>query len=96
MRLTIELDMTYGIGPSRVVMLAIEAAHSPGQTLVADRLDIEGASLHRILGESDVGTRVWAHLEKQRLALRYRAEVEVTRRDVSLEGLVAEPLHGLR
>lgn len=95
MRLDIELDMTYGIGPSRTVMLAIEAARSPGQILVADRLDIDGAVLHRIAGEGDVGTRIWAHLEVQRLALRYRAEVEVARDDVSLEDLSAEPVHAL-
>lgn len=95
MRLNIELDMTYGIGPSRVVMLAIEAARCQGQKLVADRLDIEDASLHRIAGESDVGTRIWAHLEEQKLWLRYRAEVEVTRDDVPLEDLAAEPVHAL-
>lgn len=95
MPLSIELDMTYEIGPSRVVMLAVEAARSSGQTVLADRLDISDAYLHRTAGESGVGTRIWAHLEEQVLRLRYRAEVEVTRGDVSFEDLTAQPVHAL-
>nr|WP_318246017.1 transglutaminase domain-containing protein [Seohaeicola saemankumensis] len=76
-------------------MLAIEAASSTGQTLIADHLEIKGASLHRIEGESGVGTRIWAHLEEQELNLQYCAEVEVTRDDIPLEDLVAEPVHAL-
>jgi transglutaminase-like putative cysteine protease len=95
MRIAIDVDMTYDIGPSRIVMLAIEAACSAGQTVVAERLDIDAASLHRIAGESGVGTRIWAHLRDPRLRLHYQAEVEVTRINVCLGSLMATPVHAL-
>lgn len=95
MQIAIDVDMTYDIGPSRIVMLAIEAARSAGQKVVADSLDIDAARVHRIPGESGVGTRIWARLEEPRLRLRYRAEVEVIRGNAALEDLTAEPLHAL-
>jgi len=95
MRITIDVDMTYEIGPSRLVMLAIEAARCEGQIVVADRIDIDGAVLHRIAGESGIGTRIWAKLAWQELRLRYMAEVEVTGGNPVLENLMAEPVHAL-
>ncbi len=95
MPLALEVDMTYQIGPSRFVMLAIEAARTAGQTVLEEDLSIDDASLDRIPGESGVGTRIWAHLASRELRLRYRAEVEVTEGDVSLRDLCAHPVHEL-
>ncbi|MFC3614782.1 transglutaminase family protein [Lutimaribacter marinistellae] len=95
MPFAIELNMTYEIGPSRMVMLAIEAARSPGQTVLEEHLSIDDASVERIPGESGVGTRLWAHLSSHELRLRYRAEVEVTETGAALERLSAQPVHTL-
>lgn len=95
MRIEIYVEMAYEIGPSRMAMLAIEAASTAGQTVISDRLDLDSASLHRIAGESEVGTRIWLRLEQQALRLSYRAEVEVTRRDTRLENVPADPVHAL-
>lgn len=95
MRLAIDLDMTYRVGARRTVMLAIEAARSAGQSVVSETLSIDGSSLHRIPGESGVGTRLWARLEDGEMRLRYRAEVDVTRADIPLESCRATPIHTL-
>ena len=60
MRLNVDVDMTYRLGPSRAAMLAIEAAQGPGQTVMRSDLVVDDASLTRIAGEGGVGTRVWA------------------------------------
>jgi transglutaminase-like putative cysteine protease len=95
MRFSIQVDMTYEIGPSRLVMLAIEAARCAGQSIVAESLNIGAASVHRIAGESGVGTRIWVHLEERELRLEYRAEVKVTRNAAPLNTLEAAPVHAL-
>ncbi len=95
MRLAIDLDMTYSVGPLRTVMLAVEAARIDGQSVLAESLVIDGASLSRIRGESGVGTRIWAHLSREELRLRYRAEVDVTRDARPLEAFAAAPMHSL-
>lgn len=95
MQIALNVDLNYTIGPSRLVLLAVEAARCPGQTVIADQLDVEAASVHRIAGESGVGTRTWLHLEDQDFRLRYEAKVKVTRDTPPLEDLTADPAHAL-
>jgi transglutaminase-like putative cysteine protease len=95
MHLSVDVAMTYRLGPSRRAMLAVEAARCPGQEVVRDALEIDAARLARIGGESGVGTRTWAHLETDEMRLRYRAEVDVTRPDRPLETRGADPMHAL-
>jgi transglutaminase-like putative cysteine protease len=95
MRIAIDVDMTYHLGPSRLAMLAVEVARSAGQTVVAERLALDAASVHRIGGESGVGTRTWARLDDRAMQLRYTAQVDVTRADTALERLAGEPVHAL-
>ena len=95
MRLRVDVDMTYRLGPSRRAMLAVEAARYPGQQVAWEALEIDAARLGRIGGESGVGTRTWAHVDAAEMRLRYRAEVDVTRADVPLEARQAAPMHAL-
>lgn len=95
MRLKVDVDMTYRLGPSRIAMLAIEAAQRPGQTVRRSDLAVDDAILTRIAGESGVGTRLWAHVRADLLRVRYTAEIEVDRPAGSLDGLRAVPMHAL-
>lgn len=95
MRLDVDLEMAYSLGEGRMVLLAVEAARCAGQRVIAERLDIEDASLTRIAGESGLGTRAWARLGAGVMRLRYRAEIEVTRAEHPLETRAACPMHEL-
>lgn len=94
MHLSIDVALSYQIGRSRSAMLAIEAAQYDGQTVQSDELSIDRARLVRIEGESGVGTRVWVHPVSEDLRLRYRAEVEVTRKK-TLPDCGTSPMHEL-
>jgi len=95
MRLNIDVDMSYRLGPSRAAMLAIEAAEGPGQTVKRSDLVVDNATITRIAGESGVGTRLWAHVRGDLLKVRYTAEVDVDRPAPALDGLRAAPMHAL-
>ncbi|ROU03034.1 transglutaminase-like domain-containing protein [Histidinibacterium lentulum] len=95
MRLSIDVTLSYQIGRSRAAMLAIEAARYGGQTVVSDDVSIDRAGLVRIDGESGIGTRIWAWPETEDLSLRYRAEVEVTRRRALPDCREATAMHDL-
>lgn len=91
MRIKIDVNMAYQIALGDPVLLALEAAQAEGQTVLDSSLDIANATQQRIGGEGQVGQRVWAMVDGQRLDLRYGATVEVTRPAVVLEGLSATP-----
>jgi len=95
MRLAIDVDMTYRLGAQRIVLLALEAARTPGQTIVAESVAVEAATVERFAGEGGVGTRLWAHVDGAEMRARYTAEVEVTRPAVDLAGRAAVPWHRL-
>nr|WP_216671098.1 transglutaminase family protein [Mangrovicoccus sp. HB161399] len=87
--------MDYQLGKERVVFLTLEAADTDGQHVLESRLDIQGAQLSRIPGESGIGSRVVARLDADVMRLAYRAEVEITRPEISLEDMSAAPWHDL-
>jgi len=95
MRIDIDVSMEYQLHGDEPVLLTIEAAKTDGQTILENTLEIEGAALDRVSGEGGLGQRVWAHVTTERLKLRYRAKVEVTRPAQALENLKATPLHAL-
>lgn len=95
MRIDIDVTMEYQLGGDEAVLLTIEAAQTSGQTVVENLLEIESVSLDRISGEGGLGQRVWAHVKNERVKLRYRAKVDVTRSAVALENLAATPVHAL-
>jgi transglutaminase-like putative cysteine protease len=90
----IEIDtvMDYQLCGDETVLLTLEAAATEGQTLLETSLEVENATLHRIDGESRVGGRVWAAVTTDRLKLRYRAKVDVTRSPAVLQDLGATRL----
>nr|WP_226898222.1 transglutaminase family protein [Mangrovicoccus algicola] len=87
--------MEYELGAERVVFLTLEAAATTGQRIAESRLQIAGARLARIPGESGIGERVAARLPEARMRLDYHARIDVTRRERALEGLTAAPWHDL-
>ena len=95
MRLAIDVDMTYRLGAHRTVLLALEAARTAGQTILAERLAVEAATVERFAGEGGVGTRLWANVDGAEMRARYAAEVEVTRPAADLAGRAAVPWHRL-
>lgn len=95
MRISIDVTMRYAFQQANTVTLALEAARTDGQRVLRDHLEIPGATLTRIAGDSGVGERLFAQVPEGEMALRYSAEVEITRPDQPLDGLTAAPLHGL-
>lgn len=95
MRINIDVTMEYQLLSDEKVLLTIEAAKTDGQTIVENVLEIESTTLDRVNGEGGLGQRVWAHVINERIKLRYRAKVDVTRSTVALENLAATPLHAL-
>lgn len=95
MRLTIDVNMDYALGQDDPALLAITAAEADGQKVLASDLKIADATLRWIDGEGNLGRRVWAATPGGRLTLTYRAQVEVTRADIPLEGLAASHWHAL-
>lgn len=92
MRLKIDVVMDYQLSGGDPALLILEASHTSGQTVLSSTLNIDGASLHRIDGDSAEGPRLWAFVPHDRLRLRYGAEVQVTRADPALDTLAADPL----
>lgn len=95
MRLEIDVSLDYRLQVAEPVLLTVEAAHTPGQTVHDSRLDLGGARAHRIAGEDGRSARIWARVTGTSMVLHYRAVAEVTRANPVLETLVATPLPGL-
>jgi transglutaminase-like putative cysteine protease len=89
MKIDIDVALTYRLGPSRVALLALEAARTEGQLVIGERLDVANAVHHGIAGEGDVGRRSWVRTEAEVLNLAYRSTVELSRGPVRLETLGA-------
>ncbi|MFZ5963460.1 transglutaminase-like domain-containing protein [Thalassococcus sp. BH17M4-6] len=95
MRIQIDVTMNYRFLQPNTVFLALEAAHTDGQTVLEDRLSLGPAQLTRITGDAGVGERIWARVPDTEMHLTYRALVDVTRPDPALESLNAMPLHAI-
>lgn len=95
MSLNIDVAMDYALEHGDPVLLTITAAQTHGQNVLESELEIEGATLRWIDGAGRLGQRVWAATRGDRLRLRYRARVDVTRPDIALHGLGASPWHAL-
>jgi transglutaminase-like putative cysteine protease len=92
MKLAIGVDLNYALEGGDPALLAITAAQTKGQTVLASVLEIDNATLRWIDGEGNVGQRVWVHAEGGLLNLRYRAQVDVSRANVALPTLAATSL----
>lgn len=95
MNLTIDVAMNYQLDATRMVLLSLEAARVPGQRILHSDLQVDHATLSRVVGAEGVGQRVWAQVDSDQMWLGYTAGVEVTRPDVDLRTLGPTALHDL-
>jgi transglutaminase-like putative cysteine protease len=95
MKLNIDVELDYVFKSGTDVLLAIEAAPLPDQTLLSDLLTVNGTdALRPIAGEDGVGRRTWIRAEGPFLA-RYKAVIEVTRTITAIEALPITPTRDL-
>lgn len=95
MRLNIEVDLDYHFPAAADVLLAVEVAQLPDQLLIEDMLTIDGAGpLTPIAGEDGIGRRTWMRAEGPFRAA-YRATLDITRPEVTIDGLPATPNQAL-
>lgn len=91
MRLKIEAELDYYFAAPTDVLLTIEAAGLPDQTLVEDGLTVDGTGqLRPIAGEDDIGRRTWMRAEGPFRAA-YHAIVQVERAPPVIEPLPIAP-----
>lgn len=95
MKISIDVTMRYGFRQANTVTLALEAARTPGQLVLFESLEIPGAQIDRIAGDSGVGEKLFVRVPEGEMSVRYRADVEITRPNYPLGMLEAAPLHRL-
>jgi len=93
MRIHIDVEMRYRFTRPNTVLLALETAEAAGQEIVSADLALGDADVHRIIGDSGIGQRIWARIPGTEMNLTYRALVDVTRPNLSLDGFDAVPVH---
>lgn len=90
MRLSVDVTLAYTLTDGDAVLLTLEAGAAEGQHIRRSTLTAGSATLHRI-----DSARLWALDAGQRLDLRYRATVDITRTHAPLASLTAQPMHAL-
>lgn len=95
MNLGIDVSLDYRFTQPSAVLLQIEAAAIPGQTIADTVLDV-GAVEHfaRIPAHDGIGERIWMRCA-DRLTANYRAVARIGRSAPDLAALPAVPLHRL-
>lgn len=93
MRIEIEVTLHYSFTMPNTVFLALEAAHTDGQSVVSEDLKLGQAVCDRIEGDSGVGERLWVQVPGHEMRLDYRATLDITRPANDLKGLQAVALH---
>lgn len=89
MRLSIDVHLDYALPKPADVLLQIEAAMQPDQTVVDDLLTVwSDVPIRAVDGYDGVGKRCWAH-GVDRLTVHYRATVDVVRAPVALADYAA-------
>ncbi|MBA3677340.1 MAG: transglutaminase family protein [Sphingosinicella sp.] len=92
MRLSIDVELDYHLPQRAAVLLALEAAQTPDQRLVSDKLIVgSDTPLTPIPAEEGIGRRTWTGGEG-RFTARYEAVVDVEREAVDLATLHTVPL----
>jgi transglutaminase-like putative cysteine protease len=92
-RLAIETALDYDFAEPSDVLLQLEAAPIPEQTVEAAHIDISPVEhFARVAGHDTIGDRIWLRLQG-RLTVRYTATVTIDRLCDDLEGLAAVPPH---
>lgn len=87
MRLAIDVSLDYRIGEPCDVLLAVEVAQLPDQSLIDDLLTVDGSGpLHPVDSADGIGRRTWLTAGAL-LRLGYRATVDVDRPSTALDDL---------
>ncbi|GAB5448401.1 transglutaminase-like domain-containing protein [Gymnodinialimonas sp.] len=87
MRLSIDVALNSTLSAHDAALLMVDVVSGDGQVVVTSDLAVDQGTLTRV---GDTGM-VWARVPGTALALRYRAEIDITRRATGLEGLQASP-----
>lgn len=95
MKIAIETRLEYAVPGPVDVLLQIEAAMIPEQTVLRAHIDLpEFEHFARVPGQSDIGDRIWLRLS-QPLKVRYQGEVEINRLIAEVDTLPRTPPHML-
>ncbi|NCO21267.1 MAG: transglutaminase family protein [Rhodobacterales bacterium] len=95
MTLNIDVSMEYQVEQNASALLVLAAAQTQGQTVLESHLDVANATLRWIDDSDTPGRRVWVDVRGDVLRLTYRAKVQVTRPEITLDPLAATPFHAL-
>ncbi|MBU1375877.1 MAG: transglutaminase family protein [Alphaproteobacteria bacterium] len=95
MQFQIQAEMTYDFAERCEVLLLLEAAHGPDQTVRRERLDLNPAVDVARLDDPSTGERRAVFAAEGRVSLRYDADVSVLDRDATLEGSAALAIRDL-
>lgn len=96
MRVAIEAILDYEFAMPTDVLLAVEAAATPDQTIVSQSHIIDNAGpLTNKRGGSGIGRRTWTRTGVGRMVSTYRASVDVNRPRVDIAALPKSPLPSL-
>ncbi|MFN3526403.1 MAG: transglutaminase-like domain-containing protein [Paracoccus sp. (in: a-proteobacteria)] len=95
MHMNIDVDLDYRLAAPGAAILTLEVADTAGQQIRASDMRFDPPlDFRRVTAEEGIGQRIMAHVE-DRLSLRYRAEIEVTRPRPDLARMQALPVHDL-
>ncbi|MDZ4370814.1 MAG: transglutaminase family protein [Phenylobacterium sp.] len=95
MRLSLNADLTYDFRHPAETLLLLEAARTPDQTVLSERLTIEGAPAPVRIDDPETGERRVVFTGHGRVRIVYTAEVEVSREASDIRGLSAAPVREL-
>lgn len=95
MTIHIHAAFAYDFAEPADVLIQLEAAAIPEQTILAAHLDVgETEHFARVPAQDMVGERIWLRVAR-RLSVEYRASVRVERMLADVGGLAAVPFHQL-
>ena len=95
MRFSIEARLAYQFESEAEVVLLLEAARSPDQAVLSDRLIISPASDLARLDDSITGERRAVFTANGQMEITYEAEVDVLNRQADLAGAMVTPIRDL-
>jgi transglutaminase-like putative cysteine protease len=93
MKLKIKSELDYFLPDCTDVLLQVEAAMIPEQTVLRAHIDLpQTQHFARVPGHDSIGDRIWLRHQGQ-LTVRYEAEVEIERLSGDIASLSAVPPH---
>ena len=93
MNLQIDVQLDYWFEQACAVLLQIEAAALPGQTIARAQITVaSGAPITRVAAQDQIGTRFWLPVQG-RMLVDYSAVITIGRQGHDYAALPAAPLH---